>query len=302
MHGLPAGLIIRPLLMSDARAATELVAACELHDDGQVEIDESDILTDWRTPSLDLAAHTVGVRAGENLVAYGHVFKFRRAEVYVHPGHRGRGIGSSLIRWTWDIARLGGGTLVGQTVTDNDLGAADLFRALGYEPLWLSWILSIESTDRPVLFPTPDDVTLRDFVPGQEDREVFDVVERAFSEWPDRDPSTFADWAAHTIGRDGFEPWRLPLAVSGGQVVGAAYLLEYAGIGGWVQQIAVVREHRGRGVGKALLAHSFAAFWDRGHRTFELSTDSRTGALELYEYLGMRVRRSYTHWAKSLVG
>jgi len=122
--------------MSDARAVTELVAACELHDDGQIEIDESDILTDRRTPSLDLAAHSVGVRAGENLVAYGHVFKFRRAEVYVHPEHRGRGIGSSLIRWTWDIARSGGGTLVGQMVTDNDLGAADLFRALGYEPFW----------------------------------------------------------------------------------------------------------------------------------------------------------------------
>jgi hypothetical protein len=31
-----------------------------------------------------------------------------------------------------------------------------------------------------------------------------------------------------------------------------------------------------------------------------LSTDSRTGALGLYERVGMKVTRSYTHFAKEL--
>lgn len=70
-------------------------------------------------------------------------------------------------------------------------------------------------------------------------------------------PVRVADWAAQTIQRDGFEPWRLPVAVSGGHVVGTAYLQEYAGVGGWVQQVAVARERRGRGLGKALLSHAF---------------------------------------------
>ncbi|MCW2678925.1 MAG: hypothetical protein JWM62_326 [Frankiales bacterium] len=35
----------------------------------------------------------------------------------------------------------------------------------------------------------------------------------------------------------------------------------------------------------------------RGSPRSELSTDSRTGALTLYERLGMKVRRSFTHWA-----
>lgn len=299
MHGLPKGLTHRPLQTSDSRAVTELVAACELRDDGQVEIDEGDILADWRVPSLDLAAHSVGVLSGDELIGYGEVAKSRRADVYVHPDHRGCAIGSALMRWTWDIAVAGGGSLVGQTVTDNNRGAADLFGAHGYEPLWRSWILTISSEDRPVPTPLPGDITIRDFVPGQDDRPTFEVVENAFSEWPNRDPSAFEDWAAHTVERDGFEPWQLPVAVHGERVVGTAYLLQYE-TGGWVQQIAVERQFRGRGLGKALLSHAFGTFWDRGHRTFELSTDSRTGALGLYEHLGMRVRRSYTHWARPL--
>lgn len=233
------------------------------------------------------------------MVACGQVFKSRRADVWVRPEDRGRGIGTALLRWTWDVARAGGGTLVGQTVTDNNAGGADLFRVNGYQPLWLSWILSIQSEDRPALSSLPDGATIRDFVPGQDDHAAFDVIERAFSEWPDREPADFGDWAAHSIRRKGFEPWQLPLVVRGEQVVGTAYLLEYAE-GGWVQQLAVDRDHRGQGLGKALLSHAFGVFWDRGHRTFELSTHSRTGALGLYEQLGMRIRRSYTHWARSL--
>jgi hypothetical protein len=37
-----------------------------------------------------------------------------------------------------------------------------------------------------------------------------------------------------------------------------------------------------------------------GRSVVQLSTDSRTGALGLYEHVGMRIVRSYTHYAKEL--
>ena len=40
--------------------------------------------------------------------------------------------------------------------------------------------------------------------------------------------------------------------------------------------------------------------WDRGDRVCGLSTDSRTGALGLYENVGMHVTRSYTNLTKAL--
>jgi hypothetical protein len=40
--------------------------------------------------------------------------------------------------------------------------------------------------------------------------------------------------------------------------------------------------------------------WDQGKRALEVSTDSRTGALGLYERVGMSVTLSYTNYAKDL--
>ncbi|MEX2421836.1 MAG: GNAT family N-acetyltransferase, partial [Actinomycetota bacterium] len=83
---------------------------------------------------------------------------------------------------------------------------------------------------------------------------------------------------------------------------GAAYLIHYPDDIGWVQQIAVRKDHRGRGLGGALLHHAFREFFERGKRTTGLSTDSRTGALTLYEHVGMSVTHSYRHYAKDLDG
>jgi hypothetical protein len=49
-----------------------------------------------------------------------------------------------------------------------------------------------------------------------------------------------------------------------------------------------------------LLRTSFGWFFDRGRRIAGVSTDSRTGALGLYEKVGMRVVRQYTRYAKRL--
>ena len=67
-----------------------------------------------------------------------------------------------------------------------------------------------------------------------------------------------------------------------------------------MHQLAVAREHRSLGLGRALLLRAFELFHARGRASVGLSTDSRTGALGLYEHVGMRVVRSYTHHAKRL--
>jgi mycothiol synthase len=68
----------------------------------------------------------------------------------------------------------------------------------------------------------------------------------------------------------------------------------------WVAQLAVVREHRARGLGRALLVHAFGVAWRAGLRHVGLSTDSRTGARGLYEHVGMRVTRTSWEYAKLL--
>lgn len=301
---LPDGLTTRPLTASDAGAVTELMAACERHDMGEVLIELEDIVADWQRPSVNLATDTLGVFADGRLVAYADVYHARRAEVFVRPDFRGRGIGNALMRWTWSTALGQGGRLVGQTVPDSLSDAVALFQAAGYRPLWTSWILELPEGAQIAAAALPDGVQIRAFEPGRDEHAAYQVIEDAFNEWPDRDASSYADWAAGVVQRPGFEPWHLLVAVEdvGGieeQVVGACFVIPSADTG-WVQQLAVRRDRRGRGLARALLLRAFAEARARGAIRFELNTDSRTGALGLYERVGMRVKQSFVHYARDL--
>lgn len=299
MEGLADGLASRALRLDDAAGVTELMGECEALDLGEAMIELDDIVSDWQRPSFDVAADTVGVFDGTRLLAYGEVYKGRRAEVYVRPEARGRGIGTALLRWTWRRARDAGGTLVGQTVPDSLVGAVDLFAAHGYRPLWTSWVLELPAGASVPVTELPAGYAIRTYREG-DGPAVYRTVEDAFSEWPDRDPTAYEDWVAMVLGRPGFEPWQLLVATDGGGgIVGACYLTATGDLG-WVHQIAVRADRRGLGLGRALLAAAFAAARDRGASRSELNTDSRTGALDLYLRVGMRVRQTFTHHARDL--
>ena len=112
---LPEGLTARPLVMSDARAVYEVMAAQELADIGQVEIEEADIIGDWSRPSFDVAAQGIGVFDGDRLVAYAEFAKPDRGDAAVDPAYRGRGIGTALARWMQEKAASYGATAVGMS-------------------------------------------------------------------------------------------------------------------------------------------------------------------------------------------
>ncbi|WP_406831313.1 GNAT family N-acetyltransferase [Pedococcus sp. KACC 23699] len=292
---LPDGLTCRPLEMSDAHAMYELFAAAEVADTGEVAIEPEDIAGDWQRPSFDLAQESIGVFEGSMLVAAAEVYKARRAEATVHPDHRGRGIGTWVARWVEDCSRRRGGTLVGQTVPVGS-SAERLYQSLGHRTGWKSWVLVVPEGARIEPQPLPRGYTVRDLVTGEDKHAAFQLVEDAFSEWPDRQPTAFGDWAARTVLRPGFEPWQIRFAVDpGGTRVGVAFTIVAEGCG-YVDQLAVRADHRGRGLARALLVDAFEQAREHGATRSELSTDSRTGALPLYEHVGMRVTKSYQHW------
>ena len=66
---------------------------------------------------------------------------------------------------------------------------------------------------------------------------------------------------------------------------------------GYIARLAVRRDRRGLGLARALLVDSFAAARAHGATRSELSTDSRTGALGLYEKVGMEVTSTWVHLA-----
>ena len=288
-----------PLAPEDGPAILALWAACEEHDDGRVEIVEADIVSSFASPRLDLARDTVGIRAADELVAIGIQYAVRHTFVHVHPSWRGRGLGTWLMGWSQDAARALGADVTGQPLSANEHAAIALLEADGYERGYEEWLFEIPLDAEPAPAALPDGYAIRSFVPGQDERAAYEVIERAFSEWPDREPRSFEDWAAVELGRPGFAPDLLALATAGETVVGACVICFDEG-DGWVDQLAVAREHRGDGLGQALLAHAFGVTWRRGGRTCGLGTDERTGARRLYEHVGMRARKTYYEYVKPL--
>ena len=102
------------------------------------------------------------------------------------------------------------------------------------------------------------------------------------------------------VRRPGFEPWHLRLASDpGGEVVGWG-TSSSAGTTATSSTLAVRRDQRGLGLARALLVDCFAVAREHGASRSELSTDSRTGALGLYERVGMRVTSTWVHRAIAL--
>ena len=98
--------------------------------------------------------------------------------------------------------------------------------------------------------------------------------------------------------REGFAWGDLVLAIADGRIVGGAFLIDAGEI--WVDKLAVDSAFRHRGIARALLRTAFVRSFDRGYTWTSLSTDSRTGALTLYERIGMTVRRSFTRYGLDL--
>ncbi len=284
---LPAGLTRRPLTRADARIVFELIAAQELEDTGEVDIEEADLVSDWAVPSYDLTSSSVALFDGDRLIAYAELIRRDRADAAVHPSHRGRGIGTWLAHWLRALARARGSSVVGMPVPQGSAGDR-LLAAAGYRIRWTSWVLQL---------PAGTTIAARELPPGyvvrsaraSELRTAHDVLEDAFLEWSERERESYDDFAGATFERPGYEPWNLRVIVDpAGAVVGVALVFISVDTStAYISRLAVRRDQRRRGIAQALLVDAFDQAREHGATSSELSTDSRTGALGLYEKVGM---------------
>lgn len=147
----------------------------------------------------------------------------------------------------------------------------------------------------------PDGVLVRPFGLAHA-MAVHAAQNEAFADHWGYTPSSFERWCALNLP-DGEDTsfWRV--AWDGGDVAGLCINRPCHGEDetvGWVDVLAVRRPWRRRGLGEALLGESFRAFAEHGKRTAGLGVDAEntTGAVSLYERVGMHVVRRSDTWER----
>lgn len=297
---MPAGYRCEPAALSDATEIHALIGACERSMHGRAQTDVSHVVADLSRPGLDPRLDVRVVRDGTGgVVAWAWVKSGRRCTIDVHPAHTGRGLGSLLLDWAETRARQFGAQELGQTVPDLDTHAAVLLRERGYSPTAHQWLLEYSLTADPGEIRLPAGIVVRAFQPADA-HDVYELCEDAFA-FSQTSRRTFEEWSELTINRSTFVPTLSPLAFAGGELVGFIIALEDPDSDeGFVDQLAVREDHRGRGIAKALLQTTFRDFYRRGRSTTTLWTHSKLSALSVYEHIGMTVRRSDTIYHGSL--
>jgi mycothiol synthase len=233
----------------------------------------------------------------------------------VHPDHMGQGIGSALLQWAERRARLSipKAPRDARVATYNgflsvDTAAHELCRKFGMTLTRHSWRMEIDLDTPPPSPRWPAGITLRTFIPGQDERATVQAVRDSFRDhWGYVERPFEQDlvrWR-HFMSDKEFDPALWFLAMDGSHIAGVSlcWLEAYDDPDmGWVGTLGVLRPWRRMGLGLALLRHSFDEFYRRGKRKGGLGVDagSLTGATRLYERAGMRVARQYSIYEKEL--
>jgi mycothiol synthase len=304
----------RPATSADAEAVVNLIIASDEAEIGAAEYSLEDLHDDWKRAGFDPATDTqLALTAAGQVVGYTNVWERQpgeeyQADGYTHPAYEGRGLGTHLVRWAEARAR----TMLAQReaspsahlihyVHHSKANTRALFEQLGWHPARYAWRMVIDMEAAPPPAPQwPAGIRIRTYQPGEE-RQLYAVVNEAFSDLEDFTPMEFETWAQMTFGAHDFDPTLYFVASTETEIAGVALGFQWPEMG-WVRHLAVRRPYRKHGLGLALLHHAFGEFYQRGERKVGLGVDSQnaTGATRLYVRAGMKQVLQFDQYRKAL--
>jgi len=310
---LPSGYLLRRPLDQDAEGVLALMIACDLVMMGEPDSTIDDVKAEWTLPRFEKARDSwIVTDASGEIVGYAWVWdrvphQDLQADLRVHPEHRGRGIEEVLLRCLEER----GGEHLDPAAPERDLTIAlftdskedlpAILSARGYRSVRTFHRMRIDLTGPVLPVAAPAGIEIRPFRKSLDEPVMHQTIEEAFEGHFRFAPEPHEDWVSRRMTQPGFDPGLWLIAWDGTDAAGCVLPYVFGDLG-WVRELGVRPAWRGRGIGKALLLEAFRVLERKGRRRVSLGVDSAnvTGAIRLYEDVGMRVELRHDLYQKNI--
>jgi mycothiol synthase len=312
MTDLPTGFIGRPVKpVDDLAAVVELCNAAATAEYGVPDVDERLMRERYEIPGFSPERDSLLLLdAAGDAAALGEIYDNEKEHVApffyvrVRPDLLDSAVPDHVLDWgagraAQNLSRAEAGTRVAvhSSVAAVNAGMIAAHERAGWQLERTSWTMEIDLRERGVPPPEwPEGITVRTADLEGDARAIHAAENDSFSDHYGFLASTFDDWWYFRTRFFVPEPDLWFLAMDGTEIAGMA-LCSSQRIGqpelGWVSTLGVRRAWRRRGLGLAILQHSFRELQKRGKPRAGLGVDAQslTGATRLYERAGMRVVR-----------
>jgi mycothiol synthase len=300
--------IFRSPTLDDAQQTLDLMIRCDIAYSGEADSEMEDLVNDWENSDLSQNAWLV-LTSEQQVIGYAAVMQWNadlRYDIYVEPTLAD----DTIVRELLSRCEARGKTLAtganGKAhakcyalSTNQRLGNTLL--AAGFQVAKYIYNMQAKFDAPPAPVKLPQGTTLRNPIPGQDDRKIYEVIQSAF-ERPGRTAPSFEDWKGFMFRSDIFKPELWFLAMQGEEIVGACLSYAYSNTDqGWVRQLGVLESVRRTGLGSALLQHAFIEFHKLGFKKVGLAVESdNPRAIRFYENVGMQQIRRIDEYIKAI--
>ncbi len=307
---------------ADFAAMVAVIAGCQEHDQVDPLSPEAGIpsvkeLAESfsQAQNIDLRQDLLLVELDTQVIGFQWLRWWSQADgtwIYYHRGRvlpqwRGRGIGTTTMRWAErrirELAQIhptGGRAVFRANTTSHEKEYNELLLTEGYMPIHSFIELGYDNHQPLPAVELPADFTLKPAKP-EHYRAIWEANEEGFAdEWGRRDSSEL-DYVRF-LGNPQFDPTLWQIAWKNDEIAGVALCeINERGVGE-ITDLSVRQPFRGQGLARALIVqalHSLKARQPKHIRIFT-DTDDPFGARKLYESVGFRVLTEYIRYQKEI--
>ena len=296
---------VRPAKPGDLEAVYDLIAKQNTMDYGNALRTMDDLQKSWE--SINIEDDTCTAHADGHLAGYAELLE--GDTLYIYLADRGNiDLAFQLMTILEEkaLAHKTETVKLFTKISEKNNTLLQLFASKGYRSNLSFLMMELEMDEPPPAPEQVEGIVIRPFMRGQDEQATYRADEEAAEDKGYHDPLSYEGWVKRMgMDKPSFDPGIWLLAWDGNEPAGVALNVydEESNVG-WVDHLSVRRAWRRRGIGRALLMHSFGEFYQRGVEKVKLNVDSKslTNAPRLYEQVGMKKIQQYHIYTKEIDG